>query len=195
MPHNKTPKPEGTVMKKFLLVTSAILIALPAIAQVNPAPTIVGAPTAEEMKLPRPARAKGIPTALAIEGAIAANASCQASTYKTTTLVTDAVGVPIVVISNDGAAAITQRIAMTKAQAVLKYKMSSGEVLAKAGTDTALAAEIKANPMIETARPGAFPIMAGSEMIGIMSVSGAPGGDKDEVCTKAGIAKIQDRVK
>jgi uncharacterized protein GlcG (DUF336 family) len=195
MPHNKTPKPEGTVMKKFLLVTSAILIALPAVAQVNPAPTIVGAPTAEEMKLPRPARAKGIPTALAIEGAIAANASCQASTYKTTTLVTDSVGVPIAVISNDGAAAITQRIAMTKAQAVLKYKMSSGEVLAKAGTDTALAAEIKANPMIETARPGAFPIMAGSEMIGIMSVSGAPGGDKDEVCTKAGIAKIQDRVK
>ena len=84
---------------------------------------------------------------------------------------------------------------MTKAQAVLKYKMSSGEVLAKAGKDSALAAEIKANPMIETARPGAFPIMAGSEMIGIMSVSGAPGGDKDEVCTKAGIAKIQDRVK
>jgi uncharacterized protein GlcG (DUF336 family) len=37
--------------------------------------------------------------------------------------------------------------------------------------------------------------MAGSEMVGIMSVSGAPGGDKDEVCTKAGIAKIQDRVK
>ena len=182
-------------MKKFLLVTSAILIALPAVAQVNPAPTIVGAPTAEEMKLPRPARAKGIPTALAIEGAVAANASCQASTYKTTTLVTDSVGVPIVVISNDGAAAITQRIAMTKAQAVLKYKMSSGEVLAKAGTDTALAAEIKANPMIETARPGAFPIMAGSEMIGFRSVSGAPGGDKDAVCTKAGIAKIQERVK
>ncbi|HEX2758980.1 MAG TPA: heme-binding protein [Rhizomicrobium sp.] len=182
-------------MKKFLLVTSALLIALPAAAQVNPAPTIVGAPTPEEMKLPRPARAKGIPTALAIEGAVAANASCQGSTYKTTTLVTDSAGVPIVVISNDGAAAITQRIAMTKAQAVLKYKMSSGEVLAKANADAALKAEITANPMIETARPGAFPIMAGSEMVGIMSVSGAPGGEKDEVCTKAGIAKIQDRVK
>lgn len=195
MPRNKTPKPEGTAMKKFLLVTSALLIALPAFAQVNPAPTIAAAPTPEEMKLPRPARAKGIPTALAIEGANAANASCQASTYKTTTLVTDSAGVPIVVISNDGAAAITQRIAMTKAQAVLKYKMSSGEVLAKANTDAALKAEITANPMIETARPGAFPIMAGSEMVGIMSVSGAPGGDKDEVCTKAGIAKIQTRVK
>ena len=124
-----------------------------------------------------------------------AAASCQASTYKTTALITDSAGVPIVVISNDGAAAITQRIAMTKAQAVLKYKMSSGEVLAKLGTDAALAAEIKANPLIETARPGAYPIMAGSEMVGIISVSGAPGGEKDEVCSKAGIAKIQDRVK
>jgi uncharacterized protein GlcG (DUF336 family) len=100
-----------------------------------------------------------------------------------------------VVISNDGAAAITQRIAMTKAQAVLKYKTSSGEVLAKTRNDKALAAEIKGNPLIETARPGAFPILAGSEMVGIMAVSGAPGGDKDEVCTKAGIAKIQGRVK
>jgi uncharacterized protein GlcG (DUF336 family) len=185
-------------MRKILLAVTSLSIAvpaLPALAQVNPAPTIVAAPSAAEMKLPRPARERGIPTSLAIEAAVAANASCQASTYKTTTLVTDTAGVPIVVISNDGAAAITQRIAMTKAQAVLKYKMSSGEVLAKAGTDAALAAEIKANPMIETARPGAFAIHAGSDLAAIIAVSGAPGGDKDEVCAKAGIAKIQGRVK
>jgi uncharacterized protein GlcG (DUF336 family) len=182
-------------MRKILLAVTSLSIAMPAMAQVNPAPTIVGAPSAEEMKLPRPARARGIPTALAIEAAQAANASCQASTYRTTTLVTDSVGVPIVVVSNDGAAAITQRIAMTKAQAVLKYGTSSGEVVAKAGKDTALAAEIKSNPMIETARPGAYPIHAGSDLVAIISVSGAPGGDKDEVCAQAGIAKIKDRVK
>ena len=182
--------------KTLLAVTSlSIAVAVPAIAQVNPAPTIAPAPSAEEMKLPRPARARGIPTALAIEAAQAANASCQASTYRTTTLVADSAGVPIVVISNDGAAAITQRIAMTKAQAVLKYGMSSGEVVAKAGKDTALAADIKSNPMIETARPGAYPIHAGSDLVAIISVSGAPGGDKDEVCAQAGIAKIKDRVK
>jgi uncharacterized protein GlcG (DUF336 family) len=49
--------------------------------------------------------------------------------------------------------------------------------------------------MIETARPGAYAITAGSDVVAIISVSGAPGGDKDEVCAKAGIAKIQDRVK
>jgi len=109
-------------------------------------------------------------------------------------MITDSAGVPIVMIANDGAAAITQRIAMSKAQAVLKYHMTSGEVANKAKTDSALAAEIKANPQIETARQGAIPIMAGGQMVGIFAVSGAPGGDKDEVCARAGLAKIQDRV-
>ncbi|HWA69694.1 MAG TPA: heme-binding protein [Rhizomicrobium sp.] len=180
-------------------LTLALLLPIcvcgPAFAQMNPAPTIAASPTADEMKMPRPARARGIPVALAIEGAVAANAQCLANTYKTTALITDSAGVPIVMISNDGAAAITQRIAMSKVQAVLKYKMTSGEVADKAKTDPALAAEIKANPMIETARQGAVPLMAGDEMIGVFAASGAPGGDKDEVCVHAGIAKIADRIK
>jgi uncharacterized protein GlcG (DUF336 family) len=184
------------IMKKTLLAASVLMLAAPAVhAQpANPAPTIAPAPTADEMKLPRPARARGIPVALAVEGAMEANRVCLGNTYKTTALITDSAGVPIAMISNDGAAAITQRIAMSKAQAVLKYKMTSGEVADKAKTDTAMAAEIKANPMIETARQGAVPIMAGSEIIGAFAVSGAPGGDKDEVCTKAGLAKIQGRI-
>jgi len=183
-------------MKKILLASVSLLLAAPAFAQpMNPAPTIAPAPTADEMKQPRPPRARGIPTALAVEAAVEANRVCLGNTYKTTAMITDSAGVPIVMIANDGAAAITQRIAMSKVQTVLKYKMTSGEVADKAKTDTALAAEIKANPLIDTARQGALPIMAGSEMVGIFAVSGAPGGDKDEVCTRAGLAKIQDRVK
>ena len=109
------------------------------------------------MKLPRPARAQGIPTALAIEAAMEANRVCLGNTYKTTAMITDSAGVPIVVISNDGAAAVTQRIAMSKVQAVLKYHMTSGEVAAKAAADPAFKAEIAANPMIDTARQGAVP--------------------------------------
>jgi uncharacterized protein GlcG (DUF336 family) len=186
---------KGHSMKKFLLAASSLLIAMPAFAQMNPAPTIAPAPTADEMKLPRPPRAHGIPTALAVEGAVEANRVCIGNTYKTTALITDSAGVPIVVISNDGAAAVTQRIAMSKVQAVLKYKMTSGEVAAKAAADPAFKAEIAANPLIDTARQGAVPIMAGSELVGVFAVSGAPGGDKDEVCVRAGLAKIQDRVK
>jgi uncharacterized protein GlcG (DUF336 family) len=179
-------------MKKLLLASVALMLAAPVVqAQpANPAPTIAAAPTADELKPPRPPRAPGISTALAIEGAVEANRVCLGNTYKTTAMIADSAGVPIVVISNDGAAAITQRIAMTKIQAAMKYKMTSGEVAEKAKTDTALAAEIKANPLIETARQGAVPIMKGSETIGFFAVSGAPGGDKDEVCVRAGLAKI-----
>jgi len=184
-------------MKKLLLASAALLLAVPAMTQAqpaNPAPTIAPAPTAAELAN-RPPRAAGISTAVAIEGAIEANRVCLGNTYKTTAMIADSAAVPIVVISNDGAAAVTQRIAMTKIQAVLKYKMTSGEVAEKAKTDTALAAEIKANPLIETARQGAVPIMAGGQTIGFFAVSGAPGGDKDEVCVRAGLAKIQDRIK
>ena len=184
-------------MKKLLLASAALLLAMPAVTSAqtaNPAPTIQPPPNAEEMKLPRPARAPGISTALAIEAATEANRVCLGNTYKTTAMIADSAGVPIVVISNDGAAAITQRIAMSKIQAVMKYKMSSGDVAKKAAADPAFAAEIKANPMIETARQGALAITKGSDVVGYFAVSGAPGGDKDEVCTTAGIAKIQSRL-
>ena len=178
-------------MRKLLLASVALMLAAPAaMAQMNPAPTIAPAPTADEMKLPRPARAAGIPTAVAVEAALEANRVCLGNTYKTTAMIADSAGVPIVVISNDGAAAVTQRIAMSKIQAVLKYKMSSGDVAKKAAADPTFAAEIKANPQIDTARQGALAIMKGSETIGFFAVSGAPGGDKDEVCTSAGLAKI-----
>ena len=179
-------------MKKLLLASAALMLAVPTIVSAqpaNPAPTIAPAPTAAELAN-RPPRAPGISTAVAIEGAIEANRTCLGNTYKTTAMIADSAGVPIVVISNDGAAAVTQRIAMTKIQAAMKYHMTSGEVADKAKTDTALAAEIKANPWIEPARQGAVPIMKGAETIGFFAVSGAPGGDKDEVCVRAGLAKI-----
>ena len=107
-------------MRKLLLASVALMLAAPAaLAQMNPAPTIAPAPNADEMKLAnRPARAPGISTAVAIEGAIEANRTCLGNTYKTTAMVADSAGVPIAMISNDGAAAVTQRIAMTKIQAV-----------------------------------------------------------------------------
>jgi uncharacterized protein GlcG (DUF336 family) len=42
---------------------------------------------------------------------------------------------------------------------------------------------------------GGVPIKAGNEVIGAVGVSGAPGGEKDEVCAAAGIAKVADSLK
>jgi uncharacterized protein GlcG (DUF336 family) len=42
---------------------------------------------------------------------------------------------------------------------------------------------------------GGVPIKVGSETIGGVGVSGAPGGEKDEACANAGIAKVADSLK
>ncbi len=42
---------------------------------------------------------------------------------------------------------------------------------------------------------GGVPIRAGNEVIGGVGVSGAPGGEKDEACANAGLAKVADALK
>jgi uncharacterized protein GlcG (DUF336 family) len=42
---------------------------------------------------------------------------------------------------------------------------------------------------------GGLPIKVGDETIGAIGVGGAPGGDKDEACAAAGIAKAADALK
>ena len=37
---------------------------------------------------------------------------------------------------------------------------------------------------------GALPIFAGSDLVGSIGISGAPGGDKDAACAQAGIDRI-----
>ena len=56
---------------------------------------------------------------------------------------------------------------------------------------------VKANPTVGAIHlsnmvpaQGALPIMAGNDIVGAVGISGAPGGDKDEACAKAGIDKV-----
>jgi uncharacterized protein GlcG (DUF336 family) len=56
---------------------------------------------------------------------------------------------------------------------------------------------VKANPTVGAIHlsnmvpaQGALPIMAGMDIVGSVGISGAPGGDKDEACAKAGIDKV-----
>ena len=44
------------------------------------------------------------------------------------------------------------------------------------------------------ANQGALPIKIGDQVIGSAGASGAPGGDKDEACVKAGIDKVADQL-
>ena len=174
-------------LSRLAFLVSATIAAASAMAQA-PAPAPGALP-------PAPPRARGPEMALAVEAAQTAIAVCLANGYKTTATVVDSAGVPVVVLSGDGVAERTQMIGLTKTTATIKYKVPSGGIADRVKTDAALDAEVKADPKIGTARRGALPIKVGGEIIGAMSVSGAPGGDKDEVCTQAGLDKIASRLK
>lgn len=44
------------------------------------------------------------------------------------------------------------------------------------------------------ALPGAVAFKANGEMVGALGIGDAPGGDRDEVCAAAGVAKVADRL-
>lgn len=170
--------------RRLTLALAALSVAGAASAQTPP-------PAAP--RPPPPPRAKGPSLATAVPAAQAAVATCLANGYKVTALIVDSAGDPVVLLSGDGVLLRTQTIVKTKIAAVMKYRMSSGEVLAKSLADPKFDAELKANPDIGTIRQGAVPIMVGGEMIGAFGVSGAPGGDKDEACIAAALAKYPQK--
>ncbi len=85
-------------------------------------------------------------------------------------------------------------IVTTKVASVIKYKVPSLELVERVKTDAALDAAIKADPAIGQARGGAIPLMVGSDMVGVIAVFGAPGGDKDAVCAQAGVDNVKARL-
>jgi uncharacterized protein GlcG (DUF336 family) len=167
-------------MKKTLLITAIVLVAAPALAQ-----TFLPNPTDDEIRAPRPARARGIPVALAWEAALVANAMCREAGFRSTTVVVDSEGVPILMASDDGATAMSQRAAAGKAMIAVKTKGPSAD-----GN--------KADPAIMASlgrgRGGGFPLMAGNDVVGALAVGGTPTAKQDEACAQAGIAKIQARI-
>jgi len=79
-------------------------------------------------------------------------------------------------------------------KAVTANAMKAANFQEKMKTDQALAAKITADSNL-FARAGGLPLMVGGDVIGAVGVGGAPGGEKDEACTAAGIDKIKARLK
>jgi uncharacterized protein GlcG (DUF336 family) len=137
----------------------------------------------------------GPPLALALEAVQTAEAACHAKGYKVTALIVDVHGALIALLSGDGASYKTPDFAAYKAATVLKFKVASRVVSDRADHDPALVAELKADPKINAAHIGGLPIMSGSEMVGAIAVSGAPGGENDEACAQAGLDRIAARLR
>jgi uncharacterized protein GlcG (DUF336 family) len=139
------------------------------------------------------AAAPGPSFELALEAAQTAMSTCAASGYKVAVIVIDSAGVTRVALTADGVGSGAVAFSTRKANTSLKYSEASIAVQEKVKTDTALAAAIAADPTL-IARGGAQPLMSKGVLIGAIGVGGAPGGEKDDVCAVAAVAKIKGRL-
>ena len=130
---------------------------------------------------------------LALEAAQAAYATCKAQGYAVTVTVADRSGQPKIVIVRDGPQGVGRESTRRKAYTAAMQRVTTADFTKRISTPGAF------NPtqfdrQLATG-PGGVPIKFGDETIGGIAVAGAAGGDKDEACANAGVAKISDRLK
>jgi len=136
--------------------------------------------------------------ALAAEAVVEAVAACAKQGYKVTAAIVDTDGVTQATLRGDDASMTTLGAARDKAYTVLmlgaaRNEDTSGAIVQPVGS-TPSAGGLAKLPHI-LLLPGAIRIKVGAEAIGAIGVGGAPGGDLDEACAKAGLDKISGRLK
>jgi uncharacterized protein GlcG (DUF336 family) len=154
--------------------------------------------------LAAPAQAQNVLTthrlsaALASEAATAAVAACAKQGYKIAAAIVDADGVEQAVLRGDGATMTALDAARDKAYTAFmlgapRNENSSGAVASRIGAN-ATAGGLAKLPHILLLQ-GGLVIRASGEAIAAIGVGGAPGGNLDEGCAKAGLDAISDRLK
>jgi uncharacterized protein GlcG (DUF336 family) len=146
-------------------------------------------PSNDQARAPRPVRDRGPALEPAVIAAQTAVETCADRGYQVTAVVVDSAGLPVVLLSGNGAAAITQSIAMGKAVSSVRNGKPSADLAMAAQKDPELAARLAADPQQGPQRGGGIPIMAGSTAIGAIAVSGSPDAGWDVECAQAGLAK------
>jgi uncharacterized protein GlcG (DUF336 family) len=112
---------------------------------------------------------------------------CTKDGYKVSVVVVDKAGNVAASVRGDGTNPHTMEFGRLKAYTARTRGQTSLEF--KNLTDKPENAFLKQIPNV-VAVGGGVPIKVGNEVIGAVGVSGAPGGEKDEACANAGIAKV-----
>jgi uncharacterized protein GlcG (DUF336 family) len=150
---------------------------------------------------PSPAAAQGLITqkAISIEMAqtIAQGAlqQCRSMNFHVSVSVIDVGGLLKAFLRDEGTGPHTIDLSRKKAFTALTFASryaTSGEA-AKAWNSTLGSPMPNVEGAVGVA--GGVPIKVGNEVIGAVGVSGAVGGGNDEICAKAGIAKVADKLK
>jgi uncharacterized protein GlcG (DUF336 family) len=117
---------------------------------------------------------------------------CTKDGYKVSVTIVDRAGNVAAQVRGDGTNPHTMEFSRLKAYTARTRGQTSLEFM-KLLTDPANA-YLRQIPNV-VGVGGGVPIKVGNEVIGAAGASGAPGGEKDEACILAGIAKVADALK
>src|SRR5690606_27961852 len=131
-------------------------------------------------------------TTAALQAAQAALARCDKDGFTAAVAVVDRGGHALAVLRNGLAGAHTVSTAIHKAGTALSFRIDTGELATETQSGRANSG-IRELPNVITVG-GGMTIQAKGSIVGAIGVSGAPGGDADAACAKAGIAAISDEL-
>ena len=135
---------------------------------------------------------KGISAGMALTMAQTAIDTCKANGYRVSVSVVGRAGETILQVRGDNASPHTFENSLRKAYTARTFRIPSGDWAENLAKDPNRGAQFLTGVI---ASRGALPVKVGEDTIGAIGVSGAPGGEKDEVCSKAGIDKVADQLK
>jgi uncharacterized protein GlcG (DUF336 family) len=119
-------------------------------------------------------------------------ATCKANGYNVSVTVVGRNGEVLVQVRGDNTGPHTMENSFRKAYTARTFRNSSGAMVDRVKAEPTLGLIHLSNVI---ANQGALPIKVGEDFVGAAGASGAPGGEKDEVCVKAGIDKVADQLK
>ena len=135
---------------------------------------------------------KSLAPEAALELARTALETCRAQGYQVAVVVIDRFGQPLVMLRDRFVGLPAPATAADKAYTALSFRSSTSE-FAKSIEAGRLSAGMAALPRVVTLG-GGLVVESGGTMLGAVGVAGAPGGDKDEECARAGLAAIRDKL-
>jgi uncharacterized protein GlcG (DUF336 family) len=135
---------------------------------------------------------KSLSPEVALEAAQAALKQCRDNGFQVAVAVVDRFGQPQVMLRDRFAGLPAADTATSKAYTALSFRAATSD-LEKSIRSGQMASGLTQLPHV-VMLAGGLTIEAGGTLLGGIGVSGAPGGDKDEVCARAGLDAIRDRI-
>jgi uncharacterized protein GlcG (DUF336 family) len=135
---------------------------------------------------------KSLSPETALEAAQAAMKKCRDNGFQVAVVVLDRFGQPQVMLRDRFAGLPAADAATRKAYTALGFRAATSD-LAKSIKSGQRDSGLALLPHVAMLGGGLM-IEAGGTLLGGIGVSGAPGGDKDEECAKAGLDAIRDKI-